>query len=177
MSFEEKTIESKVVYEGPIFKIRKHKVETVAGESYRDVLEHNGGSAMVAITDEGKILLVGQFRKALEKVLLELPAGKLDPGEDPKATALRELKEETGYTAESIEYLLTITPSCGYSNELLYIYLCKGLTPGDVDWDDTEDLDIYEYEADEIIDMIKSGQIIDAKTIAGVLYARNAGLI
>ena len=92
-------------------------------------------------------------------------------------TALRELKEETGYTAESIEYLLTITPSCGYSNGLLYIYLCKGLTPGDVDWDDTEDLDIYEYEADEIIDMIKSNQIIDAKTIAGVLYARNAGLI
>ncbi len=177
MSFEERTIESKIVYEGPIFQIRKHKVETVAGESYRDVLEHNGGAAMIAITDEGKLLLVRQYRKALGRDMLEIPAGKLDPGEDPKETAARELKEETGYTAGSVEYLFTITPSCGYSNELLYIYLCKELVPGEVNWDDTEDLDIYEYEPDEIIDMIMRGEILDAKTVAGILYARNAGLI
>lgn len=83
MIFEEKTISSEIVYDGPVFRVRKHRVETPAGESVRDIVEHSGGSIMVAITDEGKVLMVRQYRKAFEKALLELPAGKADPGETP----------------------------------------------------------------------------------------------
>ena len=93
MAFEEKTISSEVVYEGPVFKVRKHKVKTVGGESVRDIVEHSGGSIMVAVREDGKILLEKQYRKALESDFVELPAGKADPGEEPVVTATRELAE------------------------------------------------------------------------------------
>ena len=175
MIFEEKTISSEVVYEGPVFKVRKHRVETRCGESVRDIVEHSGGSIMVAVTDEGKVLMVRQYRKAFEKALLELPAGKRDPGEDPLVTAEREFREETGYTASSIKPLVSFYPTCGYSNEDLYIFICRGLTPGKTEWDDSECLDILEYDADELIGMIMRNEIKDAKTIIGLLYARQAG--
>ena len=177
MAFIEDTIESKIVYEGPIFKIRKHKVNSVAGESVRDVLEHSGGVVMIAVTDDGKILMEEQFRKPLDKVILELPAGKLEPGEDPKEAALRELAEETGYRAGSIEHIVTYTPTCGYSNEYLYVYVCKELTPGETNLDDTESIDVVEYTADELIEMIMNKKIIDSKTLVGILFARQAGII
>ena len=177
MPFIEDTIDSKIVYEGPIFKIRKHKVNSVAGESVRDVLEHSGGVVMIAVTDEGKIIMEEQFRKPLDKVILELPAGKLEAGEDPQDAALRELAEETGYRAGSIEHLVTYTPTCGYSNEYLYIYVCKDLTPGETNLDDTESIDVVEYTADELIDLILKKQIVDSKTLVGILFARQAGLI
>lgn len=177
MPFIEDTIESKIVYEGPIFKIRKHKVNSVAGESVRDVLEHSGGVVMIAVTDEGKIIMEHQFRKPLDKVILELPAGKLEPGEDPQEAALRELAEETGYRAGSIEHIVTYTPTCGYSNEYLYVYVCKDLTPGETNLDETESIDVVEYTADEIIELIMKKQIIDSKTLVGILFARQAGII
>ena len=177
MVFEEKTKSSEIVYEGPVFRVRKHVVETRGGDSIRDIVEHSGGSILVAITDEGKILMVRQYRKALEKPLLELPAGKLDPGEDPEVTAVRELQEETGYTASSVKFMLTFYPTCGYSSETLHIYICRGLTPGETSWDDTECMDILEYDADELLDMIMKNEIRDAKTIIGLLYARQAGEI
>ena len=177
MPFIEDTIESKIVYEGPIFKIRKHKVNSVAGESVRDVLEHSGGVVMIAVTDEGKIIMEEQFRKPLDKVILELPAGKLEPGEDPKEAALRELAEETGYRAGSIEHIVTYTPTCGYSNEYLYVYVCKDLTPGETNLDDTESIDVVEYTADELIEMIMNKKIIDSKTLVGILFARQVGII
>lgn len=178
MAFPEKTLQSEVVYDGPIFRIRKDKVTVVGGKtSYRDILEHNGGAVILAVKEDGRILMVRQFRKALEREVLELPAGKIDGDEDPMDTALRELKEETGYRAGSIRHLTTISPSCGYTTELLYIYLCKNLTPGETHFDDTEDLDLYEYTADELVDWIMKGEIQDAKTIVGVLFARTAGEI
>ena len=178
MAFPEKTLQSEVVYDGPIFRIRKDKVTVVGGKpSYRDFLEHNGGAVMLAVKEDGRILMVRQFRKALEREALELPAGKIDGDEDPMDTALRDLNEETGYRAGSIRHLTTISPSCGYTTELLYIYLCKDLTPGETLFDDTEDLDLYEYTADELVDRIMKGEIQDAKTIVGVLFARTAGEI
>ena len=177
MVFEEKTISSEIVYKGPVFNVRKHIVETVNGQSVRDIVEHVGGSLLVAVTNEGKVLMVRQYRKAFEESLLELPAGRRDPNEDPEVTAVRELREETGYRASSAKLLLSFYPTCGYSNEALYIYLCKGLTPGETDWDDNECLDILEYEPDELIDMIMRNEIKDAKTIIGLLYARQAGEI
>lgn len=178
MAFVEKTISSEIAYEGPIFKIRKHKVECVNGKtSYRDILEHSGGSVILGVKDDGSILMVKQYRKALDRVVLELPAGKIDPGEDPLVTAARELKEETGYTASEVKPLIAFTPTCGYSAEKLYIYCCIGLTPGETNFDDTEDLDTYEYKADELIDMVMRGEIEDGKTIIGLLFARQAGII
>ena len=104
-------MQSEVVYDGPIFRIRKDKVTVVGGKtSYRDILEHNGGAVILAVKEDGRILMVRQFRKALEREVLELPAGKIDGDEDPMDTALRELKEETGYQAGSIRHLTTIQP-------------------------------------------------------------------
>ncbi len=178
MAFEEKTIKSEIVYEGRIFKIRKHEVECVNGKiGYRDVLEHSGGAVMLGIKDDGNILMVKQYRKPLERVVLELPAGKIDPGEDPLTTARRELREETGYIPSEVKHLVTYTPTCGYSAEKLHIYLCTGLTAGETDFDDTEDIDTYEYSADVLIDMILNGEIEDGKTIIGILFARQAGII
>ena len=172
MVFEEKTISSKVVYEGPVFRVRQHIVETVGGESVRDIVEHSGGAIMVAVTDEGKVLMEKQYRKALESEFLELPAGKADPNEDPIVTATRELKEETGYTAGSVRHLVSFYPTCGYSNEHLHIYICKDITAGEKHWDDDECIELIEMYPDEIIEKIKSGEIEDSKTIIGVLYAR-----
>ena len=178
MIFEEKTISSDVVYEGPVFRVRKHKVETYGGgESIRDIVEHSGGSILVAITDEGKVVMERQYRKAFEKPLYELPAGKADPGEAPEVTAVRELQEETGYTAGSIKKLLTFYPTCGYSAETLHIYICRDLVLGEKHWDDSECIEIYEFTPDELIGMIMRNEIKDAKTIIGLLFARQAGEI
>ncbi|MBR1986074.1 MAG: NUDIX hydrolase [Mogibacterium sp.] len=177
MIFEEKTIDSKIVYEGPVFNIRKHRVTTVNGEEIRDIVEHIGGSLMVAITQNGKVLMERQYRKAFERALLELPAGRTDPGEKPEVTAARELHEETGYTAGSIKHLLTFYPTCGYSNETLHIFICRDLTAGETEWDDSECIELLEFDPDELIDMIMRNEIKDAKTIIGLLFARQAGEI
>lgn len=177
MIFEEKTISSELVYEGPVFQIRKHRVETPGGESIRDIVEHSGGAIMLAITGEGKVIVERQYRKALEKPFLELPAGKADPGETPEETAVRELSEETGYTASMVEHLISFYPTCGYSNEYLHIYLCRGLTKGETHWDRDECIEILEYYPDELLDMIRKGEIEDSKTIIGLLFARNLGAI
>ena len=177
MIFEEKTIDSKIVYEGPVFNIRKHRVRTVNGEEVRDIVEHIGGSLLVAITNDGKVLMERQYRKAFECALLELPAGRTDPGEIPEVTAARELREETGYSAGSIRHMLTFYPTCGYSNETLHIFICRDLTPGETEWDDSECIELLEFEPDELIDMIMRNEIKDAKTIIGLLFARQAGEI
>lgn len=178
MAFVEDTIESRIVYEGPVFQIRKHLVNTVdGGTGIRDIVEHNGGAVMIGVKDDGKIIVEKQFRKTLEREVLELPAGKRDPGEDYAVAAAREFREETGYTPGTVKHLLTINPNCGYSNENLGVYLCRDLVPGETEWDQTEDIDLYEYTADELIDMIMAGEISDAKTIVGILFARAAGEI
>ena len=177
MIFEEKTISSRLVYEGPVFRVRQHTVESAGGEALRDIVEHNGGSIIVAITDEGKIPMVRQYRKAFEEAVLELPAGKADPGEEPEVTAVRELKEETGYAASSVKHLVTYYPTCGYSSEKLEIFICRGLTAGETHWDSTECMDILEYDADELMDMILRNEIKDSKTMIGIMYARMAGEI
>ena len=177
MIFEEKTISSEVVYEGPVFRVRKHQVETVNGSGVRDIIEHSGGSLILAVTDEGKVLAVRQYRKALEKAMIELPAGKADPGEEPVVTAVRELEEETGYRASNVELLCTFYPTFAYSTEHLYIYFCTGLTKGETHWDDSECMDILEFDADEMIDMVLRGEIEDSKTIIGLLFARQTGRI
>ena len=92
-------------------------------------------------------------------------------------TATREFTEETGYTAGSVKHLISFYPTCGYSSEHLHVFLCRDLTPGETHWDDTECIELLEYDADELVNMIMSGEIEDSKTIIGVLYARMAGEI
>lgn len=171
MTFDEKTISSEIVYDGPIFKIRKHHVETVNGTGIRDVLEHNGGVAIVAVKEDGNVVMIKQFRKPIERVIMEIPAGKIDPGEEPLATAVRELKEETGYTAGNVEFLSKFYPSIGYSGEALYIYLCTDLTEGETEFDDCEAIDIFEMPLDDLHEMALKGEIEDGKTAIGIMQA------
>ncbi len=173
MTFEEKTIKSERIYEGKIINLRKDKVVVMHGTSEREIVEHNGGAVLAAVTPEGKLVMVRQYRKPAGRVMLEVPAGKIDPGEKPEVTAARELKEETGYTAGKVEYLMDFYPSVGYSEEVLYLYLCTELTPGDTNFDENEAIDIEEYEIDELHDMVMRGEIHDAKTIIAILAVKD----
>lgn len=173
MIFEEKKITSELIYEGRILNVRRDTVTTKKGSSTREIVEHNGAVAMVAITDEDKILMVRQYRYACHDAVLEIPAGKIDRGEtDPLRAAVRELKEETGYTANRIKYLGKINPSVGYSQEVIYLYAMWELEPGEQDLDEDEVLDVLEYPFDEACHMAAGGELIDAKTIAALMMAR-----
>lgn len=174
MVFEEKTISSEMIYEGKILNLRKDKVHVKDNRtSYREIVEHNGGVALAAITPEGKMVMVRQFRKAAEKAILEVPAGKIEKGEAHRLTAERELKEETGYSAEKIEYITSFYSSIGYSTEVIYLYFAVGLTPGETNFDDNESIEILEYDLPELKKMVFSGEIEDAKTITAILLVES----
>lgn len=172
MTFEEKTLSSEMIYSGRIINLRKDKVTVVNGTSSREVVEHNGGAVLIAVTDEKKMVMVRQYRKPAKKVMFEVPAGKIDPNEEPEVTAKRELKEETGYTAGSVKYICKFYPSVGYSEEVLHLYFCSDLVKGDTAFDDNEAIDIEEYGIEELFNMVMRGEIDDAKTIIAIMYAR-----
>ena len=172
MVFEEKTISSERIYEGRILNLRKDKVHVRDNKtSYREIVEHNGGVALAAVTKEGKMVMVRQYRKAADKAILEVPAGKIEKDEDHRLTAERELQEETGYTAGKMEYITSFYSSIGYSTEVIYLYFASDLTPGDTNFDDNEAIDILEYSLPELRRMIFTGEIEDAKTICAILLA------
>lgn len=173
MIFEEKTLRSKRVYEGRIINLRVDEVTVLHGTSKREIVEHNGGSVIAAITDDDKIVMVKQFRKAMDRPILEVPAGKIDGDEDPADAALRELSEETGYTAGKLEKLTEFYPSVGYTTEVLHIYLATGLTAGACHPDENEVLEVMEMDLDEVCRMVMEGKIHDGKTIAAVLMAKD----
>lgn len=172
MTFEEKTLKSEKIYEGAIINLRRDKVTVQGGTSYREIIEHNGGAVIAALTEDKKLVMVRQYRKPADKVMLEVPAGKIDPGEKPLDAAVRELKEETGYTAAKVEFLTQFYPSVGYSEEVLYLYLCTGLTPGETNFDENEAIDIEEVELDRLFKMAMSGEIDDAKTLIAILMVK-----
>lgn len=172
MTFEEKTLKSERIYEGAIINLRRDKVTVQGGISYREIVEHNGGAVIAALTDDKKLVMVRQYRKPAGKVMLEVPAGKIDPGEEPLAAAARELKEETGYTAADTRFLTVFYPSVGYSEEVLHLYLCTGLTPGETCFDENEAIDIEEIEVEKLFKMAMDGELEDAKTIIAVLMVK-----
>lgn len=173
MIFEEKKISSERIYEGAILNVRRDKVTAVKGEAYREIIEHNGAVAMVPITDEGNIVMVEQFRYACGRPVLEVPAGKIDPGEtDTVAAAARELREETGYTAENCIFLGKINTSVAYSEEMISIYAMTGLTAGEQQLDEDEALNVIEMPFREAYDMAAAGKLVDVKTIAALLMAK-----
>ncbi|NMA49659.1 MAG: NUDIX hydrolase [Tissierellia bacterium] len=169
MTYEEKTMKSEKLYEGKIINLRIDTVELPDKKySKREIVEHPGGVAIVGITDENEILLVKQYRKAVDRVLLELPAGKIEVNEEPKETAFKELKEETGYSTENLEYLLEFYTSPGFSTEKVYIFLAENMEKGEQELESGEYIEVESYKIDDLIKMIKKGEIIDSKTIIGI---------
>ena len=171
MIFEEKRVNTKKVYDGAILNVRQDTVTAPKGHAYREIVEHNGAVAAVVLTDDGKIVMVRQYRYACGRVVLEVPAGKIDRGEtDPEAAMIRELKEETGYTAKRIKKLTSFYPSTAFSNEELIIYIAKDLVPGKQNPDDDEFIERVTVPFKQALQMIKQGKIKDAKTVIALLY-------
>lgn len=172
MSYKEKTIKENRVYSGKIINVRADEAQTRGGISLREVVEHPGGSAVLCEKD-GKILLERQYRYAVQKELWEIPAGKLEKGENPASAALRELEEECGIKAERAELIFSFYPTPGYDNELIRIYRAVGLSEGKKHFDADEDINSFWIEKDKIREMIDSGEIEDAKTLIALLYSLN----
>ena len=165
----EKTVNKQYIYKGKIVNLRCDDALTPDGKPCkREVVEHHGGAAVLCVLD-GKVLLVRQYRYAYGEEVLEIPAGKLELGEDPMEAAMRELGEETGLKAERLNLLFTLYPSPGYCNEKIYIYQAEGLSAGEQHLDEGEFLSIVRLPVDEAIEMVKRGEIRDSKTIAALL--------
>ena len=169
MSFNEKTISSETKYKGKILNLRIDTVESVNGESTREIVEHSGGAVVLPLLPNKNVVMIRQFRKPIERDVLEIPAGKIEQGESPEETAFRDLQEETGYMANNMTLLTKMYPSVGYSEELLYIYLATDLEPGETDFDENEDIDTYSYHIDDLYEMVMEGKIQDAKTQVAIL--------
>ena len=164
----EKTLNSQIVYDGKIITVRRDEVELANGrKSFREVVEHSGGVVIVALKGDS-ILFVKQFRYPIKEVITELPAGKLEKGEDPDAACERELEEETGYRAKHWTSLGYIYTSIGFCDEKLYIYLAQELEFIGEHPDDGEILENYEYKIKDVEEMIQNGKINDAKTICAI---------
>ena len=172
MTFEEKTLDTERLFEGKIINVRRDRVTVMEGESFREIVEHNGGAVIAAVKSDGNMIMVRQFRKPAERVMLEVPAGKIDPDEDPAVTAVRELKEETGYTAGTVRKLTQMYPSVGYSEEILHLYLCTDLVSGETNFDENEAIDIEEYPVDTLVNMVMNGEIQDGKSQVAILMVK-----
>ncbi|MGL5616783.1 MAG: NUDIX domain-containing protein [Sarcina sp.] len=165
MDFNEKTIEKKLLCENNFLKWNLVKVKLPDGsEGMRNHIEHPGAAAILPIFDDGRILLVKQYRKPIEQELLEIPAGKLNKDEDPKLCAKRELEEETGYKAEKIQYLGKIATAPGFCDEIIYLYKATSLVEGEKSTDEDEFTENVIVTLEELKEMIKAGKIIDCKT-------------
>ncbi|WP_408006611.1 NUDIX domain-containing protein [Pseudalkalibacillus sp. A8] len=168
---EEKTIDSKVIYNGRIIDLHLEEVELPDGRtSQREVVKHPGAVAILAITSENKIVLVRQYRKPLNREIIEIPAGKLEKGEDPEVCALRELEEETGYRSKELTYLQSFYTSPGFADELIHIFFTDQLEQGEVQLDQDEFVERMEVTLEEAIRLVNTQDIYDAKTAFAIQY-------
>ena len=167
---EEETISSRLVYDGRAVKLRVDTVRMPGGrETSREIVEHSDCVAIIAVDADDNVLLVNQFRKPVEKELLEIPAGGIEPGEDAVATVRRELREETGYLPQKVERLGGFYSTPGYCTEYLHLYLASDLVPSSLNAEDTESIKLVRVPISQIPGLITSGSICDAKSIAGLL--------
>ncbi len=172
MDYYEKTIDEKHIYKGNIIDIYSQTVELPDGRtSTRDIVRHPGASVIIPISDNKELYLVEQYRKPIDKITLEIPAGKLDKGEDPMSCAVRELKEETGLEAKNIKHIMSIHSTPGFSDEVLHMYVATGLREGQSAADEDEFISTIKLPIEKLIRMIISGEITDSKTIIGILLA------
>lgn len=171
MDFSEVVLEKREVYKGKFLTIENIDVILPDGnKTNRDIVRHPGAVALLAFIDDERVLLVEQFRLALNKTILEIPAGKLEKNEEPLKCAERELEEETGYKARNIEYLGCIATGAGFTDELIYIYKATDLYEGIKGGDDDEFIETIPYKVSKVKEMIKEGKIIDTKTISALMY-------
>ncbi|WP_164668701.1 NUDIX hydrolase [Virgibacillus doumboii] len=173
--FEEKTIHTEKIYEGKVINLQVDEVTLPNGKtSKRELIKHPGAVAIIPITKGNKIVFVEQYRKPLEKSLVEIPAGKLEPGEQPEVTAIRELEEETGYTtdADSLEFVASFYTSPGFADEIMHLYLTKDIVPleNKRSGDDDEFVELIELTLEEAKDYVNEQRIHDAKTNYAILY-------
>jgi len=168
---EFKRLSRDLVQKGAIIDYYQDTVQVPNGNVVKwDFIKHKGAAAVVPVLDDGRLVMVHQYRNALERETVEIPAGGLNTSDEPTMdAAIRELSEETGYTAETIELLLTIRTTVAFCNEKIDIYVAKGLTPGNQHTDEDEYVDVKAYTVDDLLSMIYSGQIEDSKTIAAIL--------
>ncbi len=180
MTHFEKQLSSETKYAGRVITVTLDAVELENGRtSTREVVRHNGGAGIAALNAAGEIYLVRQYRYALDRELIEIPAGKLEKGEDPFAAAKRELGEEAGLSAKTYRDLGCIIPTCGYSSEIIYLYAAKDLAPIGQHLDADEFLSVFTMPLADAAARVLTGEITDGKTVAAILKLkalRDAGL-
>ena len=168
----EQTIRGEWVFRGKLLQVRRDLVRLPGGASTeREYIEHPGAVMVIALLETGELVMERQYRYPLRRDILELPAGKIDAGEQPLACARRELLEETGYAASIWRYLATIHPVVGYSDERIEIYLAQGLTQQGASPDDDEHLEVFRLPLATALDWVREGRITDAKSVVGVFWA------
>lgn len=163
-------VSNRLVYAGKLFDLHVDEIELPGGiRSTREYVKHPGAVCMVPVDTDGRLLMVRQYRHAAGARMLELPAGTREPGEDPEETARRELAEEVGRSASSVESLGGFYVAPGYTSEYIHLYLCTDLAEAEEPGDEDEDIEVVAIEADDALAAIGSGEIIDAKSIIGIL--------
>lgn len=173
MDLKEKRLSGETVFDGKIMHVRRDRVQLGDGsQAFREVVDHSGGVCVLALDEEDRALLVRQFRYPHERILREIPAGKLERGEDPFEAAKRELKEETGAVAAKWESLGEIYPTPAYCGEIIRMYLARELTFGETAPDEGEFLELERIGFDVLVGQVLAGEIRDAKTVAAVLKAK-----
>lgn len=174
--FEEKTIRTEMKFQGRIITLQVDDVQLPNGKAgKREIVKHPGAVAVIAITEDKKIILVEQYRKALERSIIEIPAGKIEPNEDPELTALRELEEETGYTTKKLQYIQSFATSPGFADEIIHLYLAENIVKVEekADLDEDEFVELMYVSLEEMESMITTKQIYDAKTAFAFLWVKN----
>ncbi len=171
MHLDEKTLSSELAYQAKIFRVTKDTAQLENGaEVRRDVVHHSGGVCVVPLTDKNTVLMVKQYRYPMHEITLEIPAGKLEPGEDPSECGLRELREEAGRTCGKYTSLGKLYPTPAYDTEIIYMYLAEELSaPEEQDLDEGEFLDVIEIPLEEAVQMVMDNKIPDAKTQLALL--------
>ena len=173
MHLFEEQVEGKQIFDGRIIKVSEDIAKLEDGTlARREVVRHSGGVCVVPLTDNNEVLFVRQFRYPHSKVLLEIPAGKLNYGEDHYACGIRELKEETGCSANEYSYLGCLYPTPAYCSEVIHMYLAKGLTSGEQSLDDDEFLEVQKIPLDKAVEMVMNNEIEDAKTQLAILKTK-----
>src|SRR5690625_4100127 len=171
----EKTIQTKSIFNGKIINVQVDKVELPDGNfSTREIVKHPGAVAIIPVTDDGKIIFVEQYRKPLERAIIEIPAGKKEQDEAPEITAVRELEEETGYTTDVLEHITSFYTSPGFADEIIHLYYTEQLTKLDemVQGDEDEFVEKHVLTLDEAERYVKEQKIYDAKTIYALTYLK-----